>query len=133
MLKEGGLSLYVVPLEPGARGIVTQHNPIVSDSAVAAFACSSSQHGMVSMPGIPVIISMPAILQTCSLRTRTVPATTLPASRRITTRDEIRFSIPNLYKVKSAPSKCFLENHKWFQRSEGNAHAAPRLAIFPII
>jgi hypothetical protein len=78
-------------LNQAPLGIVTQHIPIVSDSAVASG--SPSQHGIMSMPGI---ISMPAILQTCSLRTRAVPAITLPPTTSTKTRDESRFSIANL-------------------------------------
>src|SRR5712691_714405 len=90
MLKEGGRRLNVVPLEPVSRGIVTQHNPIVSDSSVAVCVCSVLRHGIVSVPGI---ISMPAILQAWSLRTRAVSTSTLPPTTNTRIRDESRFSI----------------------------------------
>ena len=55
--------------------------------------------GIISMPGSITsttgIISIPAILQTCSLLGRTVPANTLLPITSARIRDENRFSIAN--------------------------------------
>jgi hypothetical protein len=80
---------------------------------------------------MPGIISIPAILQTCSLRTRAVPRFTPALTPSTSTRDESRFSITNLkFSPKNQPSRHFPGNLEEIGSLRGQCPCRAQFASF---